>query len=83
MLARVLAMALCLCLCLCDLQKFLTGKFLGEFAVRWLLKISPLLAYVATLPCENISVRKQTINDKLQSIILMYSWIFKVWWSCQ
>ena len=27
-------------------------KFRGKFAVNWLLKIPPLLAYVATLPCE-------------------------------
>jgi len=31
---------------------FFTGRFLGKFAVNWLLKIQPLLAYVATLPCE-------------------------------
>jgi len=26
---------------------FFTGRFLGKFAVNWLLKIPPLIAYVA------------------------------------
>ena len=41
-----------------------TGRFVGKFAVKYLLKIPPPLAYVATLPCETImSEKKQlTIN---------------------
>jgi len=31
-----------------------TGRFLGKFAVKWILKVPPLLAYVATLPCETL-----------------------------
>ena len=30
-------------------------------------KISPHLAYVATLPCETLTPAKRAINDKLQS----------------
>jgi len=33
-------------------QIFFTGRFLGKFAVKWILKISLHLAYVVTLPCE-------------------------------
>ena len=38
-----------------DLQLFFTGKFPGKFAVNWLLQIQPLLAYVATQPCETLT----------------------------
>ena len=38
----------------------------GKFAVKWILKIPPHLAYVATLPCETLMSAKQAINDKLQ-----------------
>jgi len=43
--------------------------FLGDKdgpAVKWLLKIQPLLAYVATLPCETLVSHKKrlTINYK-------------------
>jgi len=48
------------------LQNFCIGRFLGKFAVKWTLKISPHLAYVATLPCETLMSAKQAINDKLQ-----------------
>jgi len=47
----------------------LTGRFLGKFAVKWILKIQPHLAYVATLPCETSMLAKQDINDKLQSSV--------------
>jgi len=47
-------------------QIFFTGWFSSKFAVEWLLKIPPHLAYVAILPCETLIVRKQAINDKLQ-----------------
>jgi len=42
---------------------FLHWKILGKYAVKWLLTIPLLLAYVATLPRETFNVRKQTIND--------------------
>jgi len=38
-------------------RKF-TGRFLGKFAVKWILKIPPHLAYVATLPCETLMLVK-------------------------
>ena len=55
---------------LTDLQNPFAGRYLGKFAVglNWLLKIPPLLAYAATLSCENNTVTKQAINDKLQVI---------------
>jgi len=36
----------------------------------WLLTVPPLLAYVATLPHENINVRKQAIDDKLHGMVV-------------
>ena len=38
-----------------------TGRFLGKFAVIWILTIPPHLAYVATLPCETSTSAKQAI----------------------
>jgi len=37
-------------------KKIFAERFLGKFAVNWcwLLKIPPVLAYVATLPCETL-----------------------------
>ena len=46
------------------LKKNFTGRFLGKFAVKWISKIPPHLAYVATLPCEKLMSAKQAINDK-------------------
>ena len=51
-----------------DLKKNLTGKF----AVEWILKIPPHLAYVAALPCETLMSAKQVINDKLQGRLATY-----------
>jgi len=42
------------------LKKF-TGRFLGKFAVIWILKIPSHFAYVATLPCETLISAKQVI----------------------
>jgi len=53
------------------LKKF-TGRFLGKFVVKWILKIPPRLAYVATLPCETLMSAKQAINDKLQGSVATY-----------
>jgi len=39
---------------LTDSKKIFIGRFLGKFAVKWILKISLHLAYVATLPCETL-----------------------------
>ena len=52
--------------------KKVTGKFLGKFAIKWILKIQPHLAYVATLPCETLVSAKQAINDKLQGSVATY-----------
>jgi len=51
---------------LTDLRIFFTGRFLGKFAVKCVLKIPTHLAYVATLPCKTLMSAKQAINDKLQ-----------------
>ena len=45
-------------------KKF-TGRFLGNFAVKCLLKIPPRLPYVATLLCETLTSAKQAINLQL------------------
>jgi len=49
-----------------------TGRFLGKFVVNRILKISPHLAYVATLPCETLISAKQAINNKLQGSVATY-----------
>jgi len=54
------------------LKNFLTGRFLGKFAVKWISKIPPHLAYVATLPCETLISAKQAINDKIQGSVATY-----------
>jgi len=56
---------------LTDLRNFFTGRFLGKFAVKCVLKIPTHLAYVATLPCKTLMSAKQAINDKLQRSVAM------------
>ena len=51
---------------------FFTGRFLGKFVVKWILKIPPHLAYVATLPRETLMLTKHAINDKLQGSVATY-----------
>jgi len=51
---------------------FLTRRFPGKFAVKWILKIPPHLAYVATLPCETLMSAEQAIHDKLQGSVAVY-----------
>jgi len=53
-------------------KKFFTGRFLSKFAVKWILKIPPHLAYVATLPCETLMSAKQALNDKFQGSVATY-----------
>jgi len=58
---------------LIDLQEKSLEDSLVNFAVNRSLKISPLIVYVAALPCENINVRKQALNDKsLQGSVAAY-----------
>ena len=45
---------------------------MGKFAVKWILKIPPHLAYVATLPCETLMSAKQALKDKLQGSVAAY-----------
>jgi len=54
------------------LRNFFTGRFLGKFSVKWISKIPPHLAYVATLSCETITAAKQVISDKLQGSVATY-----------
>jgi len=57
---------------LTDLKK-ITGRSLGKFVAKWVLKILPHLAHVATLPRETlISSAKQTLDDKLQDSVAAY-----------
>jgi len=51
---------------------FFTGRFLSNFAVKWILNIPPHLAYVAALPCETLMSAKQAINDKLQGSVAIF-----------
>jgi len=41
-------------------------KIPGKFVVKWILKIPPHPAYVATLPRETLMSAKQAIDNKLQ-----------------
>ena len=52
--------------------KKITGRFLSKFAVKWILKISTHLAYVAILPRETIMSAKQALNDRLQGSVAAY-----------
>ena len=54
------------------LKVFFTGRFPGKFVVKSILKFSPHLAYVATLPCETSVSAKQAINDQLQGSVAAY-----------
>ena len=49
--------------------KIFTGKFLGKFVVKRILKLPPHHACVATLPCETLLSAKQAMNDELQGIV--------------
>jgi len=62
---------------LIDLKQFFTGRFPGKFAVKWISKNPPRLAYVATLPCETLMSTKHAINPQITRYC---SYIFKVWW---
>ena len=49
---------------------FFIGRFFGKLAVKWLLKIPPLFAYVATLPCEILmSEAVGSLITKLKSFV--------------
>jgi len=54
---------------LTDLQILFTGRFRGKFAVKWISKIPPHLASVATLLCETLMSAKQAINDKYCKVV--------------
>jgi len=47
-------------------SKLFTGKFFNKFAIKYLLKIPPHLAYIAALPCETLLSENKllTINYK-------------------
>ena len=44
---------------------FFNRRFLGKFAVKWILSIPQHLAYVDALLCETLMSAKQAINDRL------------------
>ena len=48
-------------------KKFFTVRFLGKLAVKWISKLPPHLAYVATLPCETLMSPKQAINGDAEN----------------
>ena len=51
---------------------FFTRRFPGKFAAKWLLKIPPLLAYVATLPCETLMFGNKRLTI-IQGSVATYS----------
>ena len=48
---------------------FFSGKFLGKFAVKRILKIPPHLAYVATLPCETLMSAKKKLSTTNYNVV--------------
>jgi len=62
---------------LSNLNRFLkiTGRFIDKFVVKWIIKIPPHLANVATLPCEALMSAKQATNDKLQGSVATGTYI--------
>jgi len=49
---------------LSNLNRFLRfGRFIGKFVVKWILKIPPHLAFVATLRCETLMSAKQAVRQ--------------------
>jgi len=46
------------------------NRFFKKIAVKWVLKIPPYFAYVATVP--TLMSAKQAINDKLQGSVATY-----------
>jgi len=46
--------------------------FFGKFVVKWIFKMTPHLAYVATLPRETLMSPKQAVHDKLQGSAAAY-----------
>ena len=40
--------------------------------LKWILKIPPHLAYVATLPCYTLMSAKEALNDRLQGSVAAY-----------
>jgi len=47
---------------------FFTGRFFGKFAVKWILKIPLLPAYVATLPCETLMSAKKPLTTNYKVV---------------
>ena len=60
-----------LCQILVDFQILSLADSLGNWQ-KMDIKTPPHLAHVATLPCETVNVRKQTINDKLHGSVAAY-----------
>ena len=54
------------------MRSVFTGRFIGKFAVKLILKIPAHLVYVATLPCETLMSAKQAVNDELQGSAATY-----------
>ena len=53
-----------------DLKTFFAGRFLGTFAVTWILNVPQHLA--SALSCETLISAKQALNDKLESSVAAY-----------
>jgi len=53
-------------------SNYFTRRPLGKFAVKWVLEMSPNLAYVATLPCETLTSENKVIVDKLKGSVATY-----------
>ena len=48
--------------------KHFTGRFLGKFAVKWILKVPSHLAHVATLPCGTLVSAKQPLTTNYKVV---------------
>jgi len=53
-------------------KRISTGRFLGKFAIKQILKMPMHLARVATLLCETLMSANEAINNKLQGSVATY-----------
>ena len=61
------------------LKKIFTGRFLGKFAVKWILKIPPHLAYAATLLVKLYCQQNKPLATNYNVVGLLVSKLRKVY----
>ena len=49
-------------------QNSFTGRFCSKYAVEWLVRITPHLAYMATLPCKTVTSENKQLTIKYKVV---------------